>query len=942
MFGGLEWRLIGPFRGGRAVAVSGVPGSSTEFFFGSVDGGVWKTEDAGVTWTPLFDGQPVASIGALAIAPSDSNVKYAGTGESDIRSDLASGDGVYKSTDGGKTWQNVGLKDTRQISRIIVDEHDPRKVFVAALGHAYGPNVERGIFRSTDGGATWTKVLYRGPETGGADLAVSTRKPDLLFATMWNAHRPPWSTYGPIEGSDNGLFRSSDGGDNWSQLTGHGLPPGKWGRCGVAVSPDGQRVYALIDVEEEKFKDQSGLYRSNNGGDSWTLANKDPRLYSRAWYFSHIAIDPNDPDVLYVPNVAFYKVTDGGKNVAIVRGAPGGDDYHQVWIDPADSRRLLLGSDQGTSISLNGGKTWSTWYNQPTAQLYHLATDNDFLYHVYGAQQDSGTAATASRTDHGEIDARDFFTVGGSESGYIAPDPKDPDVFYISGTYGTLVRFNRKLMQSQNIAPSAANVPFGTPVDKVEYRDPWTPVVVFSPAQPSALYYGTQYVMCTIDSGTHWQKISPDLTVTKSKPDRGVVYTIAPSPLNAAAIWAGSDTGLVHLTRDAGKTWTDVTPPGVSEWSKITLIEASHFNPAVAYAAVDRHRLDDPRPYLYRTRDFGKTWQTITSGIAEDAFLNCIREDPKNPLLLFAGTEFGVYASFDAGDHWQSLQLNLPVTSVRDLLVHGDDLVVATHGRSFWILDDITALREIATRHDSSAVRLFSPATAYRVKHDLFLSTPLPPEEPQAQNPPEGAYIDYYLPETSQGEVKLEILDSGGKLVRHYSSTDKPVPLPQQPAIAARWMPKPQQLNTAAGMHRFVWDLRYGDPREVTIDDPEGTGIETWIGPLVVPGTYAAQLTVNGRALTQIVQVKMDPRCTATHADLVTQFQWAKGAFEDLVATRIAMRTSKDKDLETLRANLTSALEAIESADRAPTSQAIQLYLDSDKALRQKGISRRQ
>jgi photosystem II stability/assembly factor-like uncharacterized protein len=893
-----------------------------------VNGGVWKTESAGVLWKPVFDGQPVASVVAIAVAPSDPNVIYVGTGESDIRSDLASGNGVYKSVDAGNTWTHLGLEDTRQISRVVVDPTDPRIVLVAALGHAYAPNEDRGVFRSVDGGATWQKVLYKGPDVGAADLAIATASPNTVFATMWNARRPPWSAYAPVEGPGSGLFRSTDGGKSWSQVTGHGLPADNWRRSGVAVSSDGRRVYVLLDGKE------SGLFRSDDGGDTWTRVNSDPRLTGRGWYFSSVTIDPNDSGTVYVPNVAFYKLTDGGTNLSIVRGAPGGDDYHQVWIDPKNSTHMVLGSDQGTSISLDGGAAWSTWYNQPTAQLYHVVTDTEFPYHVYGAQQDSGSAAMPSRTDHGEIDARDFFTVGGSESGYIAPDPKDNNIFYISGTFGTLVRFNRKLMQSQNIAPSAAPQPLETPINEHEYRDPWTPVVVFSPAQPNALYYGTQYVMRTLDGGMHWQKISPDLTVTQTKPYRGVVYTIAPSLLDANETWAGTDTGLIHLTRDAGKTWVNVTPPGVPEWSRISLIEASHFNAAEAYAAVDRHRSDDQRPYVFRTRDFGKSWQPITNGFAPNAFVYCVREDPKQHSLLYAGTEFGVYVSFDTGDHWQPLQLNLPVTSVRDMVIHGDDLVIGTHGRGFWILDDITPLREVARNADSTTARLFAPAFAYRAKHDMFLGTPLPTEEPQAENPPEGAYIDYYLPDRAS-EMSLDILDSTGHLMRHFGSNDQPLPLPKAPAIAPRWLPKPGALNTSAGMHRFAWDLRFGDPREITVDDPEGVGIDTWIGPVVIPGKYQAKLTVNGRSLVQPFEIKMDPRCTASQQDLLQQFEWAKRAFNGMIAARRA-------HLDSLAANFTAALEAIESADRAPTAQAIQLVQESEKQLRERQVNRRQ
>ncbi len=987
LFNGLNWRPIGPFRGGRAVAVSGIPGGGSTFYFGGVDGGIWKTSDAGTVWTPIFDSQAVASIGALEVAPSDPNVIYAGTGESDIRSDLASGDGVYKSNDAGKTWKNIGLRETRQISRIVVTLGDPNVVFVAALGHAYGPNEERGVFRSTNGGQSWEKVLYRGPQVGAADLAIATDAPNVLFAVMWEAHRPPWSTYAPIGGSGSGLYRSTDQGKTWQQLSGHGLPAGEWGRAGVAVSPHtrGQRIYAAVDAHD------AGLYRSDDGGNTWSRVNKDPRITSRAWYFSCITADPNDPDVLYMPNVAVYKLSDGGKTLSIVRGAPGGDDYHQIWIDPANSLHMVLGSDQGTSVSLDGGATWSSWYNQPTAQFYHVVTDNDFPYHVYGAQQDSGTAATASRTDHGEIDARDWFTVSGSESGYIAPDPKDSNIFYVSGTYGTVSRFDRRTMQSQNIAPWPLPG-FGTEIAERKYRDPWTPVLVFSPAQPNALYLGTQYVMKTIDGGLHWQTISADLTGAKINPNAkpegpatienaqergyGVVYTIAPSPLSAAEIWAGSDTGLIHLTRDAGKNWLNITPPRLSPWSKITQIECSHFTPGEAYAAVERHRLDDMRPYLYRTRDYGKTWQPIVDGIADRAFLNSVREDPKRKGLLFAGTEFGVYVSFNDGDNWLPLQLNLPITSIRDLAVHDNDLIVATHGRSFWILDDIAALRQIGANLAGTDAYLYKSARAVRTTSDAFAGTPLPPEEPQAQNPPRGAYVDYYLRDAASSEVTLDIFDAHGKTVRHFSSREKPLPPPRNAAIAPRWFAKPARLSEDAGMHRFVWDLRYGRSGEKTTADVEDTGIETWIGPFVLPGTYRVKLSVNGRDLIQPLEVAMDPRSRMTNAALLEQFQWAQRVFEDMVLARQTMRElqafqaqlAKDsaqlttgqgslrnsidsanqrggeiltggkhrtgQSLESASRAFTIGLSAIEGADRATPSQIVALYQEAAKTLK--------
>jgi photosystem II stability/assembly factor-like uncharacterized protein len=617
LYSGLKWRLIGPFRGGRVVAVAGLPGSSTTFYFGSVGGGIWQTTDAGMVWKPIFDGQAIASIGALAVAPSDSKVIYAGTGESDIRSNLSSGDGVYKSTDGGQSWINVGLHDSRQISKIIVDPQNANIVYVAAFGHAYAPNSERGVYKSTDGGSSWTKVLDQGPDIGVSDLAIATEDSKLLFATTWRSHRPTWSTYAPLDGPGSGLFRSEDSGQSWSRLTGNGLPEGDWGRTAVAVSPNGKRVYALISASKKP-----GLYRSDDGGNSWILQNEDRRLTSRAWYFGNITIDPNNPDVIYMPNVALYRSEDGGKTISIVRGAPGGDDYHQIWIDPKDSSRMILATDQGATISLDYGQTWSTWYNQPTGQFYHVITDDQFPYTVFGTQQDSGSAAVRSRGDAGQITPRDWFPASGSESGYMAPDPKDPNILYASGTYGDVTRFDIRTSFSQDITPWPVST-FGSDINKRKYRDPWTPVLLISPFDKKTLYLGTQYVMKTLDGGLHWETISPDLTGATARPgDKkpdgpptvenakergyGVVYTIAPSSLNGSLIWAGSDTGLIHITRDGGKTWKDVTPKGLEDWSKISLIEASHFDPAEAYAAVDRHRLDNQKPYLYRTRDYGR------------------------------------------------------------------------------------------------------------------------------------------------------------------------------------------------------------------------------------------------------------------------------------------------------------------------------------------------
>ncbi len=981
LFDGLHWRLIGPFRGGRAVAVAGVPGDSTTFYFGAVDGGIWKTTDAGVVWEPIFDGQNAASIGALAVAPSDPNTIYAGTGESDIRSDLASGNGVYKSANGGRTWAHIGLEDTRQISRIVVDPRDPNVVYVGALGHAYGSNEQRGVYKSEDGGAHWAKVLDQGPDIGVSDLAICSENPQILFAGTWHTRRPPWSTYAPIDGPDGGLYRSQDAGKTWSRLSGNGLPEGDWGRVGVAVAPDGRRAYALIQAGKP------GLYRSDDGGDTWVLENDDARLTSRAWYFNSITVDPQNRDVMYVPNVALYRSEDGGKTISVLRGAPGGDDYHQIWIDPKNSNSMVLGTDQGTTISLDSGKTWSSWYNQPTAQLYHVITDNNFPYAVYGAQQDSGTAAVFSRTDHGQITPRDWFPAGPSESGYMELDPNNSNVMYVTEAYGKVDRFDRRTGLSQDISPWPLVLP-DTETNRRKFRAPWSPVLVFSPADSKALYFGSQYVMKTLDGGLHWQTVSPDLTgssQTGGKPSPalptidnakslgyGVVSTIAPSALNPDLIWAGSNTGLIHVTRDGGKTWKNVTPPRLSDWSAISLIEASHFDPGVAYAAVERSRLDDQTPYIYRTRDYGATWKLITNGIAAPCFLRAIREDPQTRGLLFAGTEFGVYVSFDYGDHWQPLQLNLPVSSVRDLTIHGDDLIVATHGRSFWILDDISPLREIAEDRNLETVRLYRPADAVRIDNDDFPGTPLPPEEPTAENPPSGAMIDYVL-QSPAANVKLEIFDAQGNLVRKFSSEDhdaeRHLPLP----VAERWFPKPEVLEKNPGMHRFVWDLKWDNSGGPTADE------DAWFnnpsGPKVAPRTYLVRLTVDGQVKEQALRVKMDPRSSATPGELAQQQQLGRQIFAETIEPRAALaeidsvkkqlaeieqrlaasnqvlksaiadaQTSIDgilakneagaPGLQNAYKGLASALLVVETSDRAIPPQAVALYTESSQQVK--------
>jgi len=977
LFGGLKWRLIGPFRAGRVVAVAGVPGDSTTFYFGGVDGGVWQTTDSGMVWKPISDGAKMASVGAMALAPSDPKVIYVGMGESDIRSSLSSGDGVYRSVDAGRSWQHVGLEDTRQISRIVVDPENANVVYVGALGHVYGPNPERGVYKSTDGGEHWTKVLDQGPEIGVSDLAICTSNPNLLFAGTWHTWRPPWSVYAPIDGPGGALFRSEDAGKTWTRLNGHGLPDGDWGRVGVDVAPDGKRVYALIQAKK------SGLYRSDDGGENWNLVNDDARLTSRAWYFNRVTVDPSNSDVLYVPNVALYRSEDGGKTISIVRGAPGGDDYHQIWVDPKNSSSLVLGTDQGTTISLNRGKTWSTWYNQPTAQLYNVTTDNQFPYVVYGTQQDSGSIAVYSRGSWGRIGPTDWFPAGPSESGHMVVDSTDPNIIYLTSEYGGVERFNRRTTLSQDVSPWPVSL-FGSEIHQHKYRAPWTPVLVAIPSAPHALLLGTQYVLKTDDGGLHWQTISPDLTGSSMKHAEaqpktpptvadakqrgfGVISSLSPSPLDRGLIWAGTNTGLIHLTTDGGKTWKNAAPRELGDWSAISGIEASRFDPAVAYAAVNRSRLDDQKPYLYRTRDYGATWQLITDGIANRAFLRVVREDPAKKGLLFAGTELGVYVSFDDGDHWQSLELNLPISSVRDLTIHGDDLVAATHGRSFWILDDITPLRQKAEALGARAAWLYRPESAIRVDTDRFVGTPLPPDEPTAENPPNGAIVDYFLRSPAK-EVKLQIYDGHQNLVRTFTSEDQSSTKHDKLPIAERWFPKPQILETSSGMHRFVWDLRWQSSGAEIPDDDEDSHIPS--GPKAVPGRYQVRLTVDGVVQSQPLQLLMDPRSPATPEVLAEHLQKAKQIFAESMQARRALaeinavekqvgeaqRHLPEQDgearsalseaqaqiagiltmpgsslpdsrgLENAYADLLSELQAVESGDRAVPSQAMDAY----------------
>ncbi|MEP6993475.1 MAG: hypothetical protein ABI968_03060 [Acidobacteriota bacterium] len=875
LFSGLRWRMIGPFRGGRVLTVAGVPGEPERFFFGSVGGGVWRSDNAGRTWEPVFDGQPIASIGAIAVAPSDPRVLYAGSGEADMRSDISYGNGVYKSVDGGSTWRRIGLEDSRQIGKILIDPKDPDRVFVAALGHAYGPNPERGVFRSPDGGVTWSRVLFRDDNTGAIDLAIDPRDARVILAAMWQTRRPPWNVYPPSNGPGSGLYRSTDGGDTWKAVSGSGLPSEGLGRIRIAFAPSRPgRVYALVDAKE------GGLFASEDGGNRWERRSSDRRIWERGWYFAGVTVDPKNADIVYACDTAMYRSTDGGRTFLPFKGAPGGDDYHQLWIDPGDSRRMIFASDQGAAVSVDGGKTWSSWYNQPTAQFYHVATDDRFPYWIYGAQQDSGAAATPSRADAGSLTQRDWRPIAaGGENGYIAPDPAHPEILF----GGSVGRFDWRTLQEQNVDPTLAY-----PGD---YRSEWTLPLTFSPRDANALYYANQFLFKTTDAGRHWERISPDLTRETTEtpanldsitardsavkgPRRGVIYAIAPSALRDGMLWCGTDDGLIWLTRDDGRHWENVTPDGLSAWSKIGVIEPSHFEPETAFAAVDRHRLDDLGAYVLRTRDGGKTWTSIARGIPAGSYVNVVREDPARRGLLYAGTETGVFVSFDDGDHWQSLQANLPNCSVRDISVRQGDLVIATHGRAFWVLDDLAPLRQLDAKVAGEPVWLFAPAPAIRLNPAPFQGTPDPKDEPIAANPPEGAIIDYVLRTAPSSPVAMEIRDAKGEVVRRFSSEDRvESPDSQRIQTTPDWVAVSQPLPTAAGMHRVLWDLHYAPPRAIQRAARHRSSER---GVWAPPGRYTVRLSEGGRTLTQPLVVSRDPRIGASDADLVAQFELAR------------------------------------------------------------------
>ena len=888
----LRWRPIGPFRGGRTKSATGVRGRPGLFYIGAVNGGVWKSNDYGRTWQPIFDDQPTGSIGAIAVAPSDPDVIYVGSGEGMQRPDLSTGDGIYRSTDAGRSWRHLGLRDGQQIAQIEVDPKDPKRLFAAVLGHPYGPNAERGLFRSTDGGEHFEKVLFVDENTGAADVVLDPKDPSVVYAVLWEARQGPWEN-GEFTGPGSGLYKSVDGGTRWRRLE-KGLPTFAegLGRIGITVAPsDSRRLYATVEAKA------AGIYRSDDAGESWRRVNADPRVIARADDAAQVRVHPTNPDVVFVPTIVTWKSVDGGSTFTGIRGAPGGDDYQGIWIDPDRPEVMILSADQGAVVTVNGGETWSTWYNQPTAQFYHVSTDNAFPYRVCGGQQESGSACVASRGDDGQLTFREWHPVGVEEYGYVAVDPLDPDVVY----GGKLTRYDRRTGQVQNVAPRPLRVP--------GYRVLRTQPVLFSPVDPHVLYFASNTLWRTSDGGQHWDAVSPDLTrkswevpanVGKYRgtpaaavSQRGVIYSVALSPLDASLIWAGTDDGLVHVTRDAGKTWQDVTPPALVPWAKVSLLEASHFDKDTAWAAVNTFKLDDTRPHIYRTRDGGRTWSHVTAGIPEDeGVVNAVREDPKRRDLLYAGGERQVFVSWDGGDRWQSLRGNMPATSIRDLVVKDDDLVAGTHGRGFFILDDVTPLRQLEPASLLEGAHLFTPQTAVRVRANKNTDTPLPPDEPAAPNPPEGAVIDYHL-KAKATLVVLELLDAQGALVRRYASDDPPeAPAPGR-NIPDYWIRPPQRLSAEAGLHRFVWDLRYEPPRAASFSYPIAATYKNTprepSGPWVVPGRYTVRLSADGRALTQPLEVVMDPRVKATAADL---------ALQNAIARRLADAIGRCRDAQ--------------------------------------------
>ncbi len=954
-YSGMQWRLVGPYRAGWGTVAEGIADQPNTFYFGGAGGGVWKTTDAGRTWQGLMQNESAAAIGALAIAPSDPKIIYAGTGQVALRYDILDGDGVFKTTDGGETWNNIGLKDTKYIGRILVDPKNPDRVIVAALGHVFGNNKERGIYLTTDGGKSWQQTLFINDTTGGVDLAYDQLHPDVIYAAMWQVRVHPWLDYYiPQRGNGSGIYKSEDGGVNWTKLSGGGLPEGPLGRIGLAAgqNTNAQVVYATIDAG----KGQSGFYRSTDGGKNWMLMNTDGELVSS--YFSRVNVDPANPSTVYVMGRSIHKSTDGGKTFTIFKGSPGGDDYHFMWINPKFPDHMITASDQGTVVSVNDGATWSSWYNQPTGQFYHLAADDRFPYRIYSAQQDNGTVEILSQGPYGVIELRDWHPVGADERDYDIPKPGNPDMVFGSGLGGSLHRFDEITRQTIDVSPWPHSS-YGAKPNTVKYRYSWITPIEFSPIGKHALYFGAQYLFRTTDDGNNWKIISPDLS-RKSKDAKncsslnleeaakcgyGVIWNIAPSPVKENVIWIGTDDGLIQLTTDEGKHWKNVTPPSVPLWSRIDKISPSPFDVHSAYAAVNLHRLDRFSPLILKTTDDGKTWTKIINGLPDDEYTTVVRTDEKKKGLLFAGTNRSIYVSFNDGKNWQPLKLNFPTTLISDLLVHKGDLIAATQGRGIWILDDLSPLRQISDKVVTSPVYLFNPERAWRMRSNTNSDTPWPPETPLGQNPPDGATIDYWLKDNAQGTVKLSIYDLKGNLIRSFSSDDKPENLPANRYFNKRWLGTKSELSTQAGMHRFVWDLRYPRPKalhysySIAAVWTAGTPVVP-MGPLVMPGKYKIVLTVGGKNYDRILEVKLDPRIKISESALKKQLELALNIVaslnksvslfnevEQLLKNENEKLSAAEKDtlskLKDKIANVSGALSglasSVQTADASPT-----------------------
>ncbi|MBS1604088.1 MAG: glycoside hydrolase [Bacteroidetes bacterium] len=935
LFDNLHWRMIGPHRGGRTVGGCGSPRQPNVFYIGVNNGGVWKTTDFGRTWAPIFDQEPTGSVGDVAVAPSDPNIVYVASGEGIQRPDLSVGKGIFKSTDAGRTWTHLGLEAGQQMGGLAIDPQNPNRVFVAVLGHPYGPNPERGVYRTLDGGKTWEKVLYKDENTGAVQVTIDPVNPQIVYADLWAGRQGPWEN-GAWNGPNSGLFKSMDGGTTWSQLT-KGLPTPAQGlsRIGFCIAPsDPSRLYATVAADAN----YGGIYRSDDAGETWKKLNSDQRFWGRGDDFAEVKADPKNKDIVYTADVVVWRSTDGGNSWSAFRGAPGGDDYHRIWINPDNPQIMLIACDQGAIVTVNGGESFSSWYNQPTAQFYHVITDNAFPYNVYGGQQESGSVGIASRGNDGAITFREWHPVGVEEYGYVAPDPLDPNIIY----GGKITRYDKRTGQIQNIAPEA--------VRSGKYRFLRTAPVLFSPTDPHTLYFAGNVLFKTSNGGHSWQVISPDLSretwnipasvgvysseSLRQMPRRGVIYTVAPSPVDPQTIWAGTDDGLIHITRDGGKTWKNVTPPGVTAWMKVSLIDAGHSDAGTAYAAVNGIRVDDMHPHIYRTHDGGKTWSAIDKGLPDDP-INVIREDPHHKGLLMAGSETAVYVSFDDGSSWSSLRLNMPATSIRDLVFKDADVVVGTHGRSFWILDDIAPLRQLTTAVADAT--LYKPEPAIRVRWDMNPDTPLPQEEPAGENPPDGAIIDYYLKTDASDSVTLDIISPAGQTIRHYSSRDTLYAIPDV-NIPLYWIRPQQLLSAKAGAHRFIWDLHYQPlnvPASFPISAVYANTAASPTSPWVMPGVYTVRLKANGKTYTQQLTVRMDPRVKTPVAALQQQHDLALQAYKGrqqamavlqkvrALRTKSAGSQALEKQLATLERNFAAIFNILEESDMPPTEQTV-------------------